>query len=130
MFAVLRAAGSFIRGTDVLRNLSLHTWTQDLLRFTTVVQYEPVIGFSMPPTVSFLAHQHRVATANTCTNTLYLPIPLYLPDTVYILFADDTNLVCDNHLCSQNELFKIQEPQSLRSTDLQKHLATQSKAMN
>ena len=56
MFAVLRAAGSFIRGTDVLRNLSLHTWTQDLLRFTTVVQYEPVIGFSIPPTVSFLAH--------------------------------------------------------------------------
>ena len=27
----------------------------------------------------------------------------------YILFADDTNLVCDNPLCTQNEPFKIQE---------------------
>ena len=53
---------------------------EDILRFTTGVEYEPVIGFTMPPTVSFLAHQHGVVTANTCTNTLYLPIPLSLSD--------------------------------------------------
>ena len=40
------------------------------------------MGFSMLPTVSFLAHQHGVVTANTCTNTLYLPIPLSLPNTL------------------------------------------------
>ena len=41
---------------------------------------------------------------------------LYINDLVdvspafnYILFADDTNLLCDNHLFTQSELVKIQE---------------------
>ena len=31
------------------------------------------------------------------------------PNFNYILFADDTNLICDNHLCTENELLKVKE---------------------
>ena len=31
------------------------------------------------------------------------------PNFNYILFADDTNLICDNHLWAENELLKVKE---------------------
>ena len=34
---------------------------------------------------------------------------MFLPAFNFILFADDTNLLCDHHLLTQSELVKIQE---------------------
>ena len=64
-------------GTDVF-NTSYET----ILEFTTGASHPPPAGFIQPPTIAFHVENHY-PKANTCFNTLYLPVkrPLTSCDT-------------------------------------------------
>lgn len=49
---------------------------QDILRFCTGIEIEPILGFQIPPSIEF-KHDKGMSlpTANTCVNRLVLPCP-------------------------------------------------------
>ncbi|XP_061171814.1 uncharacterized protein LOC133181305 [Saccostrea echinata] len=80
----LREIASGRRGTVSL---------QHVLQFTTGTPEEPVLGFTLHPSIDFVEAQSKsgfIPTANTCINTLRLPRP-----------------TSDVHLPSEEELFRL-----------------------
>ncbi|XP_060587126.1 uncharacterized protein LOC132742678 [Ruditapes philippinarum] len=47
-----------------------------VLKFVTGAEMEPPLGFGLAPSVHFQEHESFLPTANTCTNSLTLPIPV------------------------------------------------------
>ena len=48
---------------------------EKILQFTTAAQYEPLLGFQIQPTLQFNVLSGFLPIANTCSNSLTLPIP-------------------------------------------------------
>ena len=64
----------------------------DVLRFAAAADNEPILGFSIQPSIVFVeAVKGFLPTANTCINTLYLPrptisLPLPTPEALFNIY--------------------------------------------
>ena len=59
----------------------------DVLQFITGLPTPPLLGFEQHPTIIFKPSASYLPRAQTCTNTLILPIPLQgntAPDTDFV----------------------------------------------
>lgn len=53
---------------------------EDILRFTTCSENEPVLGYGVSPRIQFVYANSPIPTANTCINKLNLVISDTLPN--------------------------------------------------
>ena len=62
---------------------------EKILKFSTGSEYEPLLGFTLHPTLAFQVLPGHLPTANTCSNRLTLPIaesPLTMFPSQTVLF--------------------------------------------
>ena len=49
---------------------------EKIFRFITGCDSEPVVGFTIRPSVEYCEMESFLPRSSTCTNTLYLPLPM------------------------------------------------------
>ena len=87
----------FVEGTRVDGAVTL----EKILSFATGTTWEPILGFSVQPSISFIVYEdrHRMyPTANTCANMLYLPYSMNESPSEYDIFEKFDNAFLSDYL--------------------------------